>query len=127
MAEFVELPSFINHELLEASMKEYERRYNDGSWDAWTEVGMRAARKRDDRLLKALEKGAELLDQLTELQYGQFRRSSRWDHDEIGNRCEPMDTQAWKQAYEWCDKGEPLGYLAPVYGMAAWMLGYHGI
>lgn len=119
----VELENFINHKLLEAAMKEYERRYNDGTWDSWTEVGMRAARRRDDKLLKALEKGAELLDALTENQYGRFRRNT----DIPAFQSEPMDTQAWKQAYEYlCDEKEPLGYLAPVYGMAAWMLGYHG-
>ena len=94
----------------------------ENAHDIVAQVGMRAARARDPKLLKALERGAEIMDRLSESQMGQTRRSLATDVE--GYKVEHTETQLWKKAYEFADRGEPLQHFCWIYGAAAIMCGY---
>ena len=89
----------------------------------FADVGMRAARERDGRLLKVLEKSASILSKMDEDQRGQTRRSASATYAE---QRETTVTQLWKAAYETVDKGTPTQHLEWIYGAAAYMCGYLG-
>lgn len=116
----VELEEFITPHRVEwayglAQQAQAERK----QWFA--DTGMRAARARDPKLLKALEKAAEIMGKLSEAQMGQTRREStiRFDHTK-----EHTESQLFREAYRLCDEGNPIYQLQWIYGAAAWMCGY---
>ena len=84
------------------------------------QVGMRAAKARDPKLLKVLDQASNLMDRAAEEQQGRTRRSSIVE----GERVEYTESQLVKKAYEFADKGEPLPQLIWIYGTAALVLGY---
>jgi len=84
------------------------------------DAGMRAARARDAKLLLCLEKGAEVLDRMQEVQHGRTRRSA----SRLADTVELTEVALWKRAYEFADKGEPLRQLEWIYGAAAILAGF---
>ena len=84
------------------------------------DIGMRAARARDPKLLLVLEKATEVLDRMQEEQVGRTRRTS----SVLGERVELTEVALWRKAYEFADKGEPLAQLEWVYGAAALLAGF---
>lgn len=89
--------------------------------DNFANTGMRAARRRDPKLLLALEKGSEIIDRIAERQQGRTRRDASVS---LGERTEFTEAQLWKKAYEFADKGEPLQQLCWIYGAAAVLAGF---
>lgn len=87
---------------------------------AYAELGMRAAKARDPRLMKALERGAEVMDAARENQVGQYQRMTSTS---FADKAVPTEVQMWRRAYEFADRGEPLIQLQWVYGMAADLAG----
>jgi hypothetical protein len=107
----VEIPEWVNERTVEEAFRRCffameNRRV------AFAEKGMRAARGRDSRLLKALEAGTEVLHGIQERQYGRSLRSTSTPY---GERVE--------LTYKLCDAGIPSEHFQWVYGMAAELAG----
>ncbi len=83
-------------------------------------VGWRAAQARDDKLLKALEIGAEKIGKLSEDQMGRTRRTS----SEFRHTIEHTESTMWREAYRLCDEGSPIQNFEWIYGAAALLCGY---
>lgn len=84
---------------------------------SWADRGMRAARARDPHLLLALQKGAEILQQISEDQLGVH------GHDAAGIRVHATEFNLWREAYTAADRGEPLANFEWIYAAAAWLAG----
>lgn len=84
------------------------------------DIGMRAARARDPKLLLVLEKATEVLDKMQEEQVGRTRRTASRYADTV----ELTEVALWRKAYEFADKGEPLAQLEWIYGAAALLAGF---
>lgn len=92
-------------------------------WQWFADVGMRAARARDPKLLRALEACAESTERLSEQQTGRTRR----DIDvEYGLTKGHTEAQMYREAYRLCDEGNPIQNFEWIYGAAAWLCGYVG-
>lgn len=115
----IELSDWINRETVERA---YARAVQAQRLRHQTvaDTGMRAARARDPKLLLALEKGAEVLDRMAEEQGGRTRRSS----SQFSETVELTEVALWRKAYEFADKGEPLGQFEWIYGAAAVLAGF---
>jgi hypothetical protein len=87
----------------------------------FADVGWRAAKDRDPRLLKVLECAASIVSKIDEQQRGQTRRGSDVAYAES---VETTVTQLFRGAYETVDKGTPVRALEWIYGAAALMCGY---
>lgn len=85
------------------------------------QIGMRAAKARDPKLLKALEKATEIITKQSERQFGRTRRDPG---TEFRYTIEPTEVQLWREAYTFADKGEPLEQFEWIYGAAAFLAGY---
>lgn len=90
-------------------------------WHSFTEVGMRAARARDPRLLKALERMAESTSKLEENQMGRMKRDAG---STFGESRGTTEHQLCREAYRMVDQGTPVPHLCYIYGSAAWLCGY---
>ena len=66
--------------------------------------GIRAARSRDERLLKVLDVWTERISQTAESQLGRTRREGDVQ-DNIALRLEPTEVQLVRTAYQLVDKG----------------------
>lgn len=84
---------------------------------SFADTGFRAARAKDPRLMLALDKGSELLRQLSEQQFGMHGM------DAGARRVEATEYQLWREAYIAADRGDPIRSLEWIYGMAAWLAG----
>lgn len=82
------------------------------------EIGMRSARAGDSRLLKTLERIAEVLRTAQHQQHG--ARGFTVD----GMSVELTEVGLWRAAYECADRGQPLENFGYLYGGAAWLCGY---
>lgn len=80
---------------------------------------LRAAKARDSKLLKVLDKGLEIMHAQVEDQHGRTQRTSR----EYTLRVPPAEYNYWKAAYEALDKGDPLVQLTPIYVAAGQLAG----
>jgi hypothetical protein len=87
----------------------------------FAETGWRAAIARDPKLLKALERGAEVVAKIDEDQRGRTRRSA----ERFDESVETTTTQLWKEAYRLCDEGRPIRNFEWIYGAAALLCGYN--
>lgn len=90
----------------------------------WADIGLRAARARDPKLLKALEKMAEHATQMDDDQRGQTRRSSS---TEFKDQRYTTVTQMCQAAYKMVDQGTPVPHLQWIYAGAAWLAGLNPI
>jgi hypothetical protein len=109
-------PKLVEEAHKQALLAQAQRRQN------FADVGMRAARARDGKLLRALEAGSEFLDKLTDQQHGRTMRSPDATFGETKGTTE---SQLWREAYRLCDEGNPIGNLQWIYGAAAWICGYN--
>ena len=80
------------------------------------EIGLRAARARDPRLLVCLEKAAEVMHRMHEEQLGQFQRQKTTSYTE---RVKPTEVQLWQEAFRTADAGCPVSAFRWIYGVAA--------
>lgn len=120
-AAHVEIEQDINAEIVEiahrkAIMAQRDRKQN------FADTGYRAAIARDPRLLKVLEKSAEIVDKMQENQYGRTMRS---ESATFGESKGTTEAQLWREAYRLCDQGEPIRNFEWIYGAAAWICGYN--
>jgi hypothetical protein len=115
----IEIDAWINRETVErahARAQDAQHRRHQHVAD----TGMRAARARDAKLLRCLEKAAEVLTQMQEEQVGRTRRTASRYADTV----ELTEVALWRKAYEFADKGEPLRQLEWIYGAAAVLAGF---
>lgn len=119
----LELEDFITFELVEEAHRQANKALEARN-RRFAEIGWRAARNGDSKLLKALEKGAELIDKASEAQMGETRRSMR---DDIPESWKVPHTEAslWREAYVTADRGTPVENLMWIYGAGAWLCGYN--
>jgi hypothetical protein len=115
----VEIPEWIN----EATVENAYRRALQAQANrrqAFADKGWRAAHARDSRLLKALEGGSEVLQQIQERQHGRTMRdpSSPYSH-----RVDLTEFTLWREAYRLCDEGSPSRHFEWIYGAAAELAG----
>ena len=97
----IEIPEWLNEKTVEYAHGRVMDEQRKGHVSV-AQAGMRAARARDGKLLKALEGGAEILQQMNDRQYGQHMVIN-------GNRINgTTELQLWREAYKLADKGEPL-------------------
>lgn len=121
MANHIEFEEFITPERVEhahALAVKAQAQQRQG----FARTGWRAAQARDPKLLKALEKGAEILDKMTEAQFGRTMRSVNASYGETKGTTE---AQLWREAYRLCDEGNPIQNFEWIYGAAAWLCGYN--
>lgn len=88
----------------------------------FADVGFRAAKARDEKLLQALDRMAEVTGQMQENQMGRHMRSSDTKYSETKGTTEH---QLCREAYRLCDEGNPIRNLEWIYGAAAWLCGYN--
>ena len=115
----VEIPSWINESTVErvyrmANIAQSSRR------QSFADRGMRAARARDPKLLKALEGGAEVLQRIQERQHG---RTMRDPGTPFGKRVDLTEFTLWREAHKMVDEGTPIRAFEWVYGAAAVLAG----
>ena len=99
----IEIEEFITAEKIEAAhgMSQKAMALRNQQFAA---VGWRAARAGDPQLLLVLEKGANILDRMTDAQHGQTMRSMSATH---GEKQGSTEAQLWKNAYTTMDNGTP--------------------
>jgi len=112
---FVELPEWINQNTVEEAYR-LCKMAQEGRRQSLANAGMRAARARDARLLKALEGGAEVLHRMSERQLGGTFNVG-------GLRVQSTEFQLWRNAYERADEGVADGHYEWIYGAAALLAG----
>lgn len=123
MSAFIEIPEWINERTVEKAYSRALKMAKDSTplvRHEFCEKGMRAARDRSPVLMKALEGGAEILQQMTERQMGRTKRDPgtcfAYTHD-------PCEYSLWREAFIAADKGTPIPHLALIYGAAAELAG----
>ncbi len=118
----IEIPEWVNRLSVERAW-----RYGKARMEAHDEhaarVAMRAAQARSPALMLVLEKGAVVLAQMAEEQYGETLRSSGTPY---GQRVELTEPALWREAYRLADEGKPIEPLQWVYVAAAWLAGIYG-
>jgi hypothetical protein len=110
-------PGRVEHAYSLAIKAQHNRR------QSFADTGWRAAKARDPKLLKALEKGAEILAKLSENQFGRTMRTAGED-DKHQYKGGTTEEQLWRNAYTTCDNGTPEQNYEWIYGAAAWLCGY---
>lgn len=84
---------------------------------AFADVGLRAARARDPKMLKIMEKAAEYVTRLAENQNGRTRRSTA----NYGEKAEFTEVGLWREAYKAMDEGRAMYEFQWIYGAGAWL------
>jgi hypothetical protein len=120
MSAHVEIENFLSPQRIEYAHG-LAQKYQALGRQSFADAGWRAARARDPKLLKALEAGAEILDKLTEEQFGRTMRDPSALYGETKGTTEQ---QLWREAYRLCDEGNPIRNFEWIYGAAAWLCGY---
>jgi hypothetical protein len=90
-------------------------------WQHFADTGYRAALKRDEKLLIALEKMAESTGKLEESQIGEYKRGTQITH---GESCGTTEHQLCREAFRMVDQKTPIRNFEWIYGSAAWLCGY---
>jgi t-SNARE complex subunit (syntaxin) len=116
-----EVENFINAENVEWAYAQACKAQQEGR-QSFARTGWRAAQSRDPRLLKVLEKAAEIVTAMDENQRGRTRRAA----ERLCDQIETTETQLWREAYRMCDQGTPIRNFEWIYGAAALLCGYGG-
>ena len=90
-------------------------------WQHLADTGYRAALRRDEKLLMALERMAESTNNLQESQIGRVMRDPGSTHAESRGTTEH---QLCREAYRMVDQKTPIRHFEWIYGAAAWLCGY---
>jgi hypothetical protein len=113
----IEIPEWVNERTIEMAYREAQRA-QESRQERVAAAGMRAAKARDPKLLKALEGGAETLRKMSERQLGVSGM------DVGGIRVQATEYQLWRNAYTTVDSGQPHEAYAWIYGAAAVLCGF---
>ena len=112
----IELPEWLNEKTVEYAHGRVLAEQRKGHVSI-ANAGMRAARARDSKLLKALEGGAEILQAMNDRQYGHHLEMNGIRYNGT------TELQMWREAYKACDKGEPVVQLQWIYAAAGILAG----
>ena len=115
---------FINRETVEnvyrlcvdMQKQAYKGNYEERRFaESFAQRGMRAARSKDRLTLIALEQATEIMLQISNEQFGEYRY-----RDDIpeSHKVEPTSVQLWREAYKMADQGTPLENFKWIYGAA---------
>jgi len=118
----IEIPSIPAEDVHRRAVQIQKRFYprNDTQRQSLLNQGFRAARARDPRLLKLMDRVANEVDKTAEAQYGRTRRDPGTTFSE---RTESTEAQLWREAYRLADQGAPGEQFAFLYAAAASFLG----
>ena len=121
MAAYIELENHVNAASVEYAYRrcQIEMQRNNQSF---ADVGLRAAKARDPKLLKVLDLAANVMVNLEENQRREQIRTSIV----YGERRYTTETQMFREAYRTCDEGDPCPNLMWIYGAAALLAGFGG-
>lgn len=114
----VEIGEWLNRDTIERVYGRAMRFQEEGRM-GYAETGLRAARARDPKLLKCLEKGAEILTQMSVEQLGHH-------YSHAGKRMDATEAQLWRAAFNAADNGDPAIQYRWIFGAAAELAGYNG-
>lgn len=92
---------------------------NGEQWFA--DVGWKAAQRRDEKLLVALERMAEIT---YSLQTQQLLATMSSAGATFGETRGTTEHQLCREAYRLCSEGRPIQNFMWIYGAAAWLCGY---
>ncbi len=116
---------FVNRHTVErvyANCRKMQEQSNKGrigqrkAAERYAQRGMRAAKAKDIKLMMVLEQATEVLTNLSNEQFGQYR----YRNDIPANhRVEPTTVQMWREAYKMADQDTPLENFRWIYGAAA--------
>jgi hypothetical protein len=125
----VELEEFLNAERVEWAHREANKAFDRGN-QSFAQVGLKAAKRRDDKMLKVLDIAANILHQMSEDQMGRTRRMAVHSEDNFRASAEHTEVAMWREAYRLMDEGkiEPWAKNHPlewIYGAAALLCGYN--
>jgi len=89
---------------------------------AFADIGMRAAKARDVKLLQVLDKAANIMQNEDDSQRGNTRHSSNVESE----RQYTTETTLWREAYKMVDQGKAgdVPHLMWIYAAAAFLAGY---
>jgi hypothetical protein len=115
MSNHVEIEEFFSPERVEWAYRMAMRAQREGK-QRYAARAFELASKRNDVLLKAMEKGAEIVAKMDEDQRGRTRRSA----ENLAEQSETTETQLWRESYRLMDEGRPIRnfewmYLAGMY------------
>ncbi len=113
----IEIESFVNRRTVEQAYAEVMRARERGV-DRYVVIGRRAANARDPKLLTVLERGAVILQQISEEQAGPH------GFDVGGIRVQHTEFQMWRNAYLAVDKRVREDHYEFIYAMAALLAGF---
>ena len=111
----IELPDFVTPKTVEAAQGWMLKR-QEANDSHVVRVALRAAHDRNPWLMKALDKGSEVLHALSESQLGKT-------YNVGGLRIDATEFQMWREAFRWADKGEPMAQFSWQYVAAARLAG----
>ena len=116
MSAAVEIPEITYYRVEQAYRLVKEWRFH--GHDNFASLGMRAARARDPKLLKAMEKATEILFAENEKQLGEYQRQAS---TEFVFKSVPTEVSLFREAYKALDRGEPIQELCWMYAAGAWL------
>lgn len=119
MANHVEVEEFFTPERVEwAYRKACEaQRYGKRSY---ARRAFELACHKNDKLLKAMERGAEIVTKMDEEQRGRTRRSA----DTFAESLETTETQLWRESYRLMDEGRPIENFSWMYLAGMYLAGF---
>lgn len=97
----MELEHFVTRSRVEWAYATAQRAQHEWRGESLARQAWRAASARDSRLLLALQKGADILQRMSEEQMGAHGL------DVSGYRVPATEFQLWRNAYTTLDKGDP--------------------
>jgi hypothetical protein len=112
----IEIPEWVNRKTVEEAYR-IARKAQESRRESVAAAGMRAAKARDPKILKALEGGSEILRQMSEEQLGKH------GVDVGGIYVPATEYNLWREAYIAADEGRALPNFAWIYGAAAVLAG----
>jgi hypothetical protein len=119
MSNHVEIEEFFSPERVEWAYRMALRDQHEGR-QRNAEKAMQIARSRDPKMLKAMEKGAEIVVRMDEEQRGRTRRMA----ENLSEQVETTETQLWREAYRLMDEGKPIPNFAWMYLAGAYLAGF---
>ena len=107
-------PEKVEYAYAMARQAQQDRRQN------WADIGYRAALARDTKMLRVMEKCAEIMTKMSEDQMGRTRRTAT----DYGDKAEHTEVALFREAYRLMDEGRPIRNFEWVYFAGALLSGY---
>jgi len=120
MAAYIELDNYVCPQSVEYAYRRCQVEMKRGN-ENFADVGMKAAKARDPKLLKVLDLCANVMINLEENQRRDSMRTSLIESEKIYT----TETQMFREAYRMCDEGTPLINFRWIYGAAALLAGFN--